>query len=126
VTGPAGEPGTDPAWQALASASAGPRGADGPEGPRGPEGPVGPQGPAGPRGTSGDQLTFPSPTTRSFSSLGRRRISDAHVTPTSVVVVQYTGEGGSKPTSVSEMRAGGFVALGSPGRHFKYVVFDQP
>jgi hypothetical protein len=100
-----GEPGTNPDWQALASASTGPRGAAGPP---------------------GDQLTFPSPRTWSLSDRGRRRITDAHVRPTSVIVVQYVGQPGAKPTSVSQLQPGGFVAIGSPGRHFRYVVYNQP
>jgi Collagen triple helix repeat (20 copies) len=131
------EPGVGPAWHALATTTAGPQGlpgdagATGPagaDGHAGPQGPAGPEGPAGPRGATGspgEQLTFPSPRTWSFSRQGRRRISDGHVTATSVVVIQAVGRGEPTPTSVADLRAGGFTAIGSPGRRFRYVVYNQ-
>jgi hypothetical protein len=126
------EPGGGPAWEPLATAAAGPqgpRGDTGPAGPTGHEGPPGPEGPTGPRGASGppgERLTFPSPQTWSFSRQGRRRIRDAHIASTSVVVIQEVGRAEPTPTSVADMQAGAFTAIGSPDRRFRYVVYNQP
>jgi hypothetical protein len=133
------EPGVGPAWRPLASA--GPQGPAGPTGAAGPAGPVGPvgsqgergeagtRGPAGPRGPVGppaQPMTFPSARTHSFSDRGRRRVTDPRVTPMSVVLIQYVGRGGFRPTSVARQRTGSFVAIGSPGSRFRYVVHTQP
>jgi hypothetical protein len=107
---------------------AGPRGLAGPTGPTGPRGPTGPPGSTGPAGSgsSAEQTTFPSPTTWSFSNIGLVRIVDEHVTPSSVILIQYVGAGGSRPTSVVVQGAGTFVADGSPRSRFRYVVYNQP
>jgi hypothetical protein len=102
------EPGSGPAWQELAS------------------GEPGPQGEPGPPGPPGDQTTFPSSQTRSFSKHGRQFVRDAHVTRRSVVTIQYVGNGGRRPTSVTAQKAGSFVAIGSANRRFRYVVYNQP
>jgi Collagen triple helix repeat (20 copies) len=132
------EPGAGPEWELLATREAGPPGEQGPPGPTGPTGPAGPTGPpgpagpaglpgsAGPAGPPGDQLSFPSPETRSFSKQGRRRVRDTHVTTSSVVMIQYVGAGGRRPTSVTQQKVGSFVAVGSPNRRFRYVVYNQP
>jgi hypothetical protein len=126
------EPGVGPAWELLASREPGPQGEPGPPGPAGAtgpaglSGPTGAAGPAGPPGPAGDQTTFPGAGTKSFSKQGRRLVRDAHVRPTSVVTIQYVGEGGRRPTSVANQKAGSFVAVGSPKRRFRYVVFNQP
>jgi hypothetical protein len=42
-------------------------------------------------------------------------------------VIQYVGRhDGGRATSVDDQRAGCFVAVGSPRRSFRYVVFNQP
>lgn len=136
------EPGFAPDWQQLVSqgpagpqgpaGDTGPTGAEGPTGPRGPSGDTGPQGPAGPRGPAGPagspgaQSAFPSPRTFTFAHTGRRLVHDAHVTTTSVVVIQYAGGRSGRPTSVDHQRDGRFVAVGSPRHCFRYVVFNQP
>jgi hypothetical protein len=109
------EPGAGAAWQPLAT---------GTPGPRGPAGPAGPAGRQGEPGPAGDRLTFPSSQTRRFPRSGRRRIEDAHVMPSSVILVQYVGRAGRRPTAVAQVQAGSFVAKGSPGRRFDYVVFN--
>jgi hypothetical protein len=116
------EPGVAPDWQQLSS-TPGPTGPQGPQGPAGPQGATGPRGPAGPPGS---QLVFPSSQTFTFGRWGRRLVQDQHVTTTSVVVVQYVGWHGGRATSVDDQRAGQFVAVGSRGRSFRYVVFNQP
>jgi hypothetical protein len=125
--GPPGQtqPGVGPAWRAFATTTPGPQGPPGDTGERGLTGATGPPGASGPAGLPGDQLTFPSPQTWSFSRRGRRYIPDEHVTPTSVVTLQYVGRGGRRPTSVAELRAGRFVATGSPRARFRYVVYNQ-
>ena len=129
------EPGVGPAWEPLASGlpgPAGPRGLVGPAGPQGPSGDTGAAGPkgvpgpagaAGPVGPAGDQSAFPSQRTWSFSRHGRRTVRDSRVTPTSVVILQYVGRAGGRPTSVSGLRAGCFKATGSPRRRFQYVIY---
>ena len=113
------EPGAGAAWQVLASTTPGPQGPAGPAGARGPAGPAGAPGPPGP------QLTFLSPHTLRFSARGRRHVRDPHVSATSVIVVQYMGRGG-RATAVARLRTGSFVATGSPGHRFRYVVYNQP
>jgi hypothetical protein len=144
-------PGADPGWERFASNEPGPpgprgeqgepgsqgepgprgepgargvRGARGEPGPRGGPGPRGEPGPAGPQGPPGAQGAFPSTRTYAFSERGRRRIRDPHVTPASVVILQYVGPGKRRPTSVLRQWGGGFVALGAPGHRFRYVVHD--
>ncbi len=110
----------------------GPQGKVGPRGPQGEEGPRGPRGHRGPRGPRGDNTTFPSqriwtfPPSQTASSTrsGHLLIEDPHVTSSSVIVVQYVGHGGAIPTSVRSIGDGHFVAIGSPGRRFTYVVFN--
>jgi hypothetical protein len=125
------EPGAGAGWTELGSLSGGPTGPTGPAGPTGARGLAGVQGPTGPRGpqgltgAAGDQLSFPSPLTRRFPRSGRQLIRDSHVGPTSVVTIEYMGRSG-RPTSVDKLTTGSFVATGTPGRHFRYVVFNQP
>ena len=116
--GPAG--GTGPTGP---QGAAGATGQQGPIGPGGPKGDTGPTGPAGPGG--GASLTFPSPLTWMFPFTGRLLIHDSHVRPNSVIVIQYVGDAGSKPTSVDDIKLGSFVATGSRFERFRYVVFNQ-
>jgi hypothetical protein len=60
-----------------------------------------------------------------FSPSGRLLIRDPHVGTTSVITIEYMGRSG-RPTSVDRLTMGSFVATGTPGRHFRYVVFNQP
>lgn len=118
-------PGADPGWERFASNEPGPQGPRGDQGERGPKGEPGPPGDpgaTGPQGPPAEQVAFPSPRTFSFSGRGRRHIRDPHVTPASVVIIQYIGRGKRRPTSVVRQRAGEFVALGTPGHRFRYVV----
>lgn len=130
MAGVTSEPGDGTAWQKLVDVAHGPAGPPGPSGPRGPagqDGPPGPRGPRGPRGAPGppaENAAYPSSRTYRFSRQGRRRINDPHVKRTSVIIVQYVGRGGKRPTSVARMRPGRFVALGTPRRAFRYVIFD--
>jgi hypothetical protein len=128
------EPGVGGGWTELGSLSGGPTGPSGPTGPTGPagarglvgaDGPIGPRGPEGLSGPPGDQLSFPAPQTRTFPRSGRQLIRDPHVGPTSVITIEYMGQHG-RPTSVDKLTTGSFVATGTPGRHFRYVVFNQP
>lgn len=130
------EPGAGGEWQSLVDLAEGPEGPSGPEGPTGPAGPPGPIGPTGPTGPAGPQgprgapgppaadSAFPSSTNRRFTRRGRRLIKDPNVRPSSVIIVQYVGRGGQRPTSVARIRHGSFVALGTPRRAFRYVVFN--
>lgn len=81
-------------------------------------------GPQGPAGTGEDKTTFPNHHSWQFSDRGRRPVRDAHVTAKSVIIVQYVGHRASRPITVRQVRDGHFLAIGSPRRHFKYVVFN--
>jgi hypothetical protein len=41
-------------------------------------------------------------------------------------VIQYVGWHGGRATSVDNQQTGQFVAVGSRGHSFRYVVFNQP
>jgi hypothetical protein len=124
--GPVGPPGpTGSAGHAGSAGPAGPTGPIGRPGRRGVRGPRGATGAAGPPGPPGDEDFFPSPVTWSFSACGCRRVVDAHVTPSSVITNQYVGAAGGTPTSVSRQDDGSFVATGTPGHSFRYVVYDE-
>jgi hypothetical protein len=116
------EPGAGAGWTELGSLSGGPTG---PMGPRGIAGVQGATGPQGSRGPAGDQVTFPSAVTRTFPHTGRFLIRDPHVGPGSVITIEYM-DGHGRPTSVDRLTTGSFVATGTPRRHFRYVVFNQP
>lgn len=115
------EPGDDTDWQKLVDFD---ESVEGPTGPTGPAGPTGPQGPRGAPGPPAENQAFPSSRTYRFSKKGRRPIRDPHVKRSSVVIIQYVGRGGKRPTSVARQRRGSFVAIGSPRRAFRYVIFD--
>ncbi len=135
------EPGVGDVWQTLAAAGAqgatgaqgptgplgatGPKGTTGPQGPAGPHGATGAQGPAGPPGPpgTGDSIFHPQATLR-FPRRGRLLVADPHIKPTSMVTLQYVGRRGGRQTSVDRLRDGSFVAVGTPGRYFRYVVFN--
>lgn len=121
------EPGVGTDWQALVDLAQGPAGPPGPAGPAGKDGEPGIRGPRGPRGAPGppaQNAGHPSARTYRFSKKGRRLIRNRHVKRNSVIIVQYVGRGGMRPTSVARVRPGSFVAIGSPRRAFRFVIFD--
>jgi len=117
----------------------GPQGPQGPEGPQGPQGiqglqgpkgdagPVGPVGPAGPQGPQGPPGTssniFPSAQVYTLPKNGKLTITDAHVTASSVIFLQYVGGGIIPPVAVT-ITNGRFEVMGLPGKNFRYVVFN--
>jgi hypothetical protein len=130
LAGPAGPKGstgaTGPAGPTGAKGLKGDKGDTGHKGDQGPAGPRGFQGSPGPPGPSGANLTFPSSQTFTFPYSGRLLIHDSHVHSSSVILIQYVGDSGGRATSVDDVSSGSFVATGSAGYHFRYVVFSQP
>jgi hypothetical protein len=127
------EPGVGGTWQPLGvgtTGPAGPPGEPGPKGDQGDPGPAGERGPAGPQGEPGRSAassgvsTFASKRSRSFGRTGRVQVRDPNVRASSTIIVQYVGEPGRRPTAVSRIRKGSFVAVGSPKRRFRYVVHN--
>lgn len=99
--------------------------AEGPQGPPGPPGPQGPPGPGGPPGPPGSANVHPSTAVFTFPGSGRLTISDRHVVPTSVILLQYVGGSAHlKKLSVEHVTTGQFTARGAPGRMFRYVIFN--
>ena len=108
---------------------AGPRGDKGDVGPMGPQGPMGLQGPVGPRGPVGPASVtalkghgcYP-PGNNAESPL---TIHDDAVTPSSIVILNYTdaGSNGNAQALVSQT-FGSFQTTGSPNKCFQYVVLN--
>lgn len=97
------------------------QGSPGPVGPAGTQGPKGDTGPQGPPGTSSN--IFPSAQVYTLPKGGKLTITDAHVTPNSVIYLQYIG-GGQNPPDVISVTNGQFEVQGVPNRKFRYVVFN--
>jgi hypothetical protein len=105
-------------------------GATGPQGPQGVQGPAGPQGPQGPQGLQGQQgppgnspNIFPSTQVYTLAKDGKLTVTDAHVTPNSVILLQYVGGDKDAPVAL-EIVNGQFSVKGNPNRKFRYVVFN--
>jgi hypothetical protein len=97
----------------------GPPGADGAPGPPGPQGPQGPQGDPGPPGSS----SVTASPVYTMPKRGLPTITDANVSPTSVLVLQYVGGNLISPVAI-EVKNGRFVVAGLPGKKFRYVVVN--
>jgi hypothetical protein len=105
----------------------GPAGSTGPIGPTGPQGPVGATGATGPQGPPGSSTIFPGALTHTFPQGGTITVTDANVSAASMILLQYVGAPKSargEPASVVSVEAGQFTAEGTPGRSFRYVVFN--
>jgi hypothetical protein len=112
-------------------------GPPGPPGPPGMQGPQGVQGPPGAGGSAGSSNIFPSQVL-TLSKRGRLDVTDAHVTSTSVIILQYVGGSpapghddddrderhGTRHPHVSDISAGHFSVDGLPSRQFRYVVIN--
>ena len=99
-------------------------GPQGPAGPAGPQGAQGPQGPQGPPGPPGDSNTFRASQKYVLPGGGVVTITDPHVDASSVILLQYVGGRGGSELVVVDVQAGQFTARGTPGRQFRYVVFN--
>lgn len=111
--GPVGPQG--PAGPQGPQGETGATGAQGPAGPQGLQGPAGPQGPAGGSASASQVYTFPAN--------DKLTITDAAVTPNSVIYLQYIG-GGIIPPIATSITAGRFTVIGIPNKRIRYVVFN--
>ncbi len=120
--GPEGPQG--PKGDQGAKGEKGDKGDKGETGPQGPQGPIGPQGPQGPQGPAGNSPNiFPSTQVYTLGRDGKLTVTDAHVTPNSVILLQYIG-GDKEAPDATEITAGRFTVKGHPNRKFRYVVFN--
>jgi hypothetical protein len=97
-------------------------------GPQGLAGPQGPKGDTGSQGPAGNPNIFPSSSTYTLSGIGTAAVVDAHVTPGSVIVIQYVSSKDPAhamvlPPVVFNQTAGSFSVRGQPGAQFRYVVY---
>lgn len=121
ATGPQGEPG--PRGATGATGAAGAQGAQGPMGPAGPTGPTGATGPKGDPGNSGVDIHL-SESYRTFPPGGQITIFDANVKPTSIILLNYVNTSNGNAIAIVSQSNGSFVASGSSGKDFKYVIFN--
>jgi len=130
ATGPTGQTGqtgpTGPQGLTGQQGATGPTGPQGPIGPQGVPGQTGPQGPTGPQGAAGNNNVFASSQVYEFSGTSVMTISDPHVLPTSMILVQYVGQTGvgGAATVVTDVETGKFTVSGTNGRQFRYVVIN--
>jgi len=133
IAGPKGDTGAK-GEQGIAGpkGDTGSKGETGPQGtigPMGHEGPIGPAGPKGDKGDPGAGLTvvkgnacYP-PGNNSNSQL---TVSDASVTPFSVVILTYTDAGSNgNALSLTGQGTGFFHTTGSPNQCFQYAIFNM-
>ena len=115
--GSQGQPGAP--GPAGATGATGLTGATGPQGAPGPAGQQGSQGPPGPAGVAN---VFPSGVL-AMPFDARLDVTDANVTPHSVIVLRYVGGGLEQPIAL-RVENGRFTVVGLPHRQFRYVVFN--
>ena len=80
-------------------------------------------GAPGAQGPPGNTNVFPSAQVYTFPKPPRLTIVDAHVTPNSLVILQYVGSDGTAPVA-TDIKNGQFTATGLPERQFRYVVIN--
>jgi len=91
-------------------------GAPGKEGPQGIQGPTGPAGP-GTSTNASQAYTLPRG--------GRLTITDARVTPTSMITLEYVGGGLTcGPLVATQIQPRRFTVVGLSNKQFRYVVFN--
>jgi Collagen triple helix repeat (20 copies) len=107
-------------------------------GPPGAPGSPGPPGVQGPPGLPGSSNAFPASQVLTLSKRGRLDVTDANVTPTSIIILQYVGGSpahghdddgrddghGTRHPHASDISAGHFNVDGIPSRQFRYVVIN--
>ena len=81
-------------------------------------------GPQGPQGLPGNNNVFPSAQAYTFPRDGTLTIVDSHITPSSMITLQYVG-GALLPPAAINIQAGRFTAVGIPSRQFRYVVINS-